>query len=173
MKTFGSSKDSFEFNEIEVEENNPPSDSPADGRMDDILKNLDSQPVEEESPTREKESRRPPTTPLYNIPIESLSRRERKRLMKLERKVQRRKLRYDYKIERERLKAELKSERRKYREKKEEEYHWFFFLCSTLIGLALAVATDGPTALFLGIGLGFLFFVDPVYQKVMQLIRDL
>ena len=173
MKSFGSTKDPFEFNEIEVEEDKSTSGSPTSEHADDILRNLDSEAEKAESSTRDTESRRPPATPLYNIPIESLSRRERKRLMRLERKVQRRKLHYDYKVERARLKAELQAERRKYRHKKPPKYNWAFFLCCFFVGLAIAIPSEGPTAMFIGMGLGFLFFVDPIYEKVMQIIREI
>ncbi|MEM9719459.1 MAG: hypothetical protein AAGA10_09435 [Bacteroidota bacterium] len=173
MKNFGSTKDAFEFNEIEVEEEGSPSESLAEDQTDDILKNLDSPSETSHNSSRETFTERTQTTPLYNIPIEALSRRERKRLMRLERKVQRRKLHYDYKVERARLKADLQSERRKYRNKRPPKYHWAFFLCCTLIGLGIAIPSDGPTALFIGMGLGFLFFVDPIYDKFMQIIRDI
>ena len=180
MKAFEPQKDSFEFNEIEVVDGKPVEElqDSLEG-ADDIHKNLDDFSDRQRRPSKTKrspssdESELPVSTPLYNIPFESLSRRERKRLLGLERKVQKQKLQYEFKAEKARLKAKMKSERNKSREGKLPRYGWAFFLCSMLIGLGISIPSDGPTALFVGMGIGFLFLVDPIYDKVIQAIKDI
>ncbi len=49
-------------------------------------------------------------------------------------------------------------------------YGWAFFLCSLFVGLGFTAMTEAPLPLFLGLGIGFLFFVDPIYEKVMKII---
>jgi len=172
MKSFDTGKDPFEFHEIDVVEGHPDlSTPPLETEGDDIHKNLDGE-VRQERATASQRAKYT-RTPLYHIPFESLTRRERKRLLRLERKVQRRKLRYDYKTERARLKAELAEDRRKYRAGKPRKYHWAFFLSFALIGLAFSIGSPTPMALFIGAGLGMLFFVDPIYEKAIQMIKEL
>ena len=180
MKAFEPQKDSFEFNEIEVVDGKPVDPQGRLQESDDIHKNLDDfndrqrrPPSKTKGSHSQDESELPVSTPLYNIPFESLSRRERKRLLRLERKVQQQKLQYEFKAEKARLKAKMKSERNKSREGRLPRYGWAFFLCSMLIGLGITIPSDGPTALFIGMGIGFLFLVDPIYDKVIQAIKDI
>ncbi len=63
--------------------------------------------------------------------------------------------------------------RRAKRKTKEPKYNWAFFLACLFIGLGFTATFKAPIGLFAGLGLGFLFFVDPIYQKVMDRINDL
>ena len=54
---------------------------------------------------------------------------------------------------------------------KSNKYGWALFLCSLFVGLGFTATTEGPLPLFLGMGIGFLFFVDPIYEKVMRMIE--
>lgn len=58
---------------------------------------------------------------------------------------------------------------------RKNKYGWAFFLCSFFIGLGLTATLPGepPLAFFGGLGIGFLFFVDPIYQKLMEKIENL
>lgn len=56
---------------------------------------------------------------------------------------------------------------------KEKKYNWAFFLASLFIGLGVTATFDAPFGLFAGLGIGFLFFVDPIYEKVMQRLNDM
>ena len=56
--------------------------------------------------------------------------------------------------------------------KKKEGYHWAFFLASFFIGLGFTAAADSPLPMFMGLGIGFLFFVDPIYQRVIQIFEN-
>ncbi|MEM6768676.1 MAG: hypothetical protein AAF655_27300, partial [Bacteroidota bacterium] len=82
------------------------------------------------------------------IPFEDLSRREQRRLRKKYRRAQKRGLHYD--------------------KKGEPKYGWSFFLASLFIGLGITATIDAPLPLFLGLAVGFLFFVDPIYEKAME-----
>lgn len=58
--------------------------------------------------------------------------------------------------------------------KKKNKYGWAFFLAAMFSGLGISIATDTmPLGLFLGMAIGFLFFVDPIYEKVMEKIDKL
>ena len=167
MKAFEPQEDSFKFNEIEVVEGKLLDQQEPLQESDDLHKNLEelSDPKRqafktEESPSID-ESELTVSTPSENIPSESLSRRERKRLLRLEHKAQKQKLRYEFKAEKIRLKAKMKSERNKHKGIRIPRYGWVLFLCSTLIGLGISIYAGGPTALFIGMGIGLLFLVDP------------
>lgn len=56
-------------------------------------------------------------------------------------------------------------------EKKKPKYAWAFFLASMFTGIALSEAFHADSFVLLGMGAGFLFFVDPIYQKVMSKIE--
>lgn len=60
-----------------------------------------------------------------------------------------------------------------YAQPKEKKYHWAFFLCMLFLGVGVTATTDHPIGVMWGLGFGFLFFVDPIYQKVMQIIERL
>lgn len=47
---------------------------------------------------------------------------------------------------------------------------WSFFLSSVFISCGICTLTEHPVSIFLGIGLGFLFFVDPICQRILDLI---
>ncbi|MEM6264330.1 MAG: hypothetical protein AAGI38_17585 [Bacteroidota bacterium] len=70
-----------------------------------------------------------------------------------------------------RRRRKIKSTRTK--KNKPAHYGWAFFLCSMFIGLGITATTDAPIGLFMGLGIGFLFFVDPIYRKVMNIIDRL
>lgn len=56
---------------------------------------------------------------------------------------------------------------------KEPKYNWAFFLASLFIGIGITATFGTPFGLFMGLGLGFLFFVDPIYEKIMQRLNDM
>ena len=56
--------------------------------------------------------------------------------------------------------------------KKEKNYGWAFFLCSLFLGLGGTATTENPMFLFGGLGIGFLFFVEPIYKKVINIFKD-
>ncbi|TAE53417.1 MAG: hypothetical protein EAZ89_07445 [Bacteroidetes bacterium] len=49
-------------------------------------------------------------------------------------------------------------------------YAWAFFLFCLFAGLSFTATGNGPQGLFLGLGTGFLFFIEPIYNKLMRLI---
>ncbi|GAB4414513.1 MAG: hypothetical protein OHK0039_22360 [Bacteroidia bacterium] len=53
------------------------------------------------------------------------------------------------------------------------KFGWAFFLASLFIGLGITATTGHPMPLFAGMGIGFLFFVDPIYHKLMEKIDRL
>jgi len=170
MSKFGSEQEPFKFNEIEIVEE-VDEQIPIQHEIEDYLeKNLDGTMGTTSSPRNPSQE----ATPRYfsSIPFEQLTRRERRKILRMERKAQRKKFYYEYKAEKRRIKAALKAERRKLLREKPPRYHWAFFLSLSLIGLGLSFLADGPVPLFIGIGLGFLFFVGPIYEKVMQIIQD-
>lgn len=63
--------------------------------------------------------------------------------------------------------------RRKKAEKgpKQKKYHWAFFLSCVCFGLIGPVAANAPSTIFLGAGIGFLFFVDPIYERVISIFE--
>ncbi|MDX2283196.1 MAG: hypothetical protein NW241_03505 [Bacteroidia bacterium] len=72
--------------------------------------------------------------------------------------------------------AERQKKRKKEGKTKQEErpnYGWAFFLATMFSGIAVTATFDTPAGVLLGMGLGFLFFVDPIYQKVMDKIDKL
>ncbi len=54
---------------------------------------------------------------------------------------------------------------------KPKSFNWAFFLAFLFFGLAATVTLHTPGALFVGMGIGFLFFVDPIYERVMSLFQ--
>jgi hypothetical protein len=56
--------------------------------------------------------------------------------------------------------------------KKEKNYSPFFFLASLFCGIGLTATFEVPIFLFAGLSLGFLFFVDPIYKKIMEKINN-
>jgi hypothetical protein len=63
-----------------------------------------------------------------------------------------------------------KSDEKKYRKNK---YGWAFFLCSMFLGIGITATTGAPLGIFGGMGVGFLFFVDPIYDKFMDKLENL
>lgn len=59
------------------------------------------------------------------------------------------------------------------RSPRKNKYGWAFFLCSLFLGLGLTATLEHPLPLFAGLGIGFLFFVDPIYEKIMSIIDRL
>lgn len=47
------------------------------------------------------------------------------------------------------------------------KYKWAFFLASMFTGLGFTAMSENPLFLFIGLGLGFLWFADPVYDKLV------
>lgn len=54
---------------------------------------------------------------------------------------------------------------------KPKKYNWAFFCASLFIGLGVGISVENPALLMIGMGVGFLFFVDPIYQKLMDKIE--
>gem|GEM_PF-2180093 len=83
----------------------------------------------------------------------------------------------DYEDEERKSRSRTKTRRRSESGKKEKsgaaKYGWAFFLASMFIGLGMTATFDHPFFLFGGMGLGFLFFVDPFYNKVMEIFKRL
>lgn len=56
---------------------------------------------------------------------------------------------------------------------KKKSYAWAFFLASLFMGLGTSFIfgePEGPpVGLFMGMSVGFLFFVEPIYEKVMKM----
>lgn len=71
--------------------------------------------------------------------------------------------------------TETRSRRRfkapKVRKERKNKFGWAFFVCSVMMGVALTATLETPFFILAGIGLGFLFFVDPIYNKVMEFIE--
>ncbi|RMG23169.1 MAG: hypothetical protein D6730_14980 [Bacteroidetes bacterium] len=63
--------------------------------------------------------------------------------------------------------------RREAKANKEPKYNWAFFLASLFIGIGFTATFGPPLGIFLGLGIGFLFFVDPIYEKIMDRIKEL
>ncbi len=59
----------------------------------------------------------------------------------------------------------------KVRKERKNKFGWAFFVCSIMMGVALTATMETPFFILAGIGLGFLFFVDPIYNKVMDFIE--
>ncbi|MDX2248365.1 MAG: hypothetical protein SF052_16395 [Bacteroidia bacterium] len=59
------------------------------------------------------------------------------------------------------------------REKKQtkNKYGWAFFLSSLFLGVGITATTELPMGIFAGLSIGFLFFVDPIYDRVMDMIE--
>ena len=55
-------------------------------------------------------------------------------------------------------------------ETKPKKYNWAFFCASMFLGIGIGEAIGVDSAVLFGMGIGFLFFVDPIYQKVMNKI---
>lgn len=51
---------------------------------------------------------------------------------------------------------------------RKNKFGWAFFLASLFLGLGITATLETPMGLFAGLGIGFLFFVDPIYNKVMD-----
>lgn len=56
---------------------------------------------------------------------------------------------------------------------RKNKFGWAFFLCSMMMGVALTATLETPFFILAGLGVGFLFFVDPIYNKVMDKIEQL
>lgn len=57
------------------------------------------------------------------------------------------------------------------KKERKNKFGWAFFLCSMFMGIAITATTGIPAGVLGGIGVGFLFFVDPIYEKVMDKIE--
>lgn len=70
---------------------------------------------------------------------------------------------------------ETKRERRRRKNKEKQQrpkkYHWAFFLSCVCFGMIGPVAANAPSTIFLGAGIGFLFFVDPIYERVISIFE--
>ena len=61
----------------------------------------------------------------------------------------------------------------KVKKTRKNKFGWAFFLCSMFFGVALTATLGTPFYVLAGLGVGFLFFVDPIYNKVMEKIENL
>lgn len=57
--------------------------------------------------------------------------------------------------------------------KKGKTYKSKFFLACLFVGVGLTAVSEVPLFIFLGLAIGFLFYVDPIYQKVIRAIERL
>jgi hypothetical protein len=62
---------------------------------------------------------------------------------------------------------EYKGRRKPRRVKK---YAPFFFLACLFSGIAFTATVESPAGVLLGLAFGFLSFVDPIYEKIMEKI---
>lgn len=76
---------------------------------------------------------------------------------------------------------ETRRERRRRKKQEKEQakaaqpkkYNWAFFVACCCFGMIGPVAANEPATIFLGAGIGFLFFVDPIYERVISIFdRD-
>ncbi len=51
-----------------------------------------------------------------------------------------------------------------------KKYHWALFLASFFAGMAFTALVDYPVGIFLGMCVGFLCFVEPIYQRIIRLL---
>lgn len=56
------------------------------------------------------------------------------------------------------------------KKKNKTPYAWAFFLCSLFLGLGFTATFEAPFGIMAGLGLGYLFFVPQIYDKVMRLL---
>lgn len=79
-----------------------------------------------------------------------------------------RNLENDFSTEKERIRDHSSFTDPQPRSKK--KYHWAFFLCTMFIGIGITATlpSSPPIGVLGGIGLGFLFFVDPIHDKVIR-----
>ncbi|MEM8890767.1 MAG: hypothetical protein AAGD28_22510 [Bacteroidota bacterium] len=66
-----------------------------------------------------------------------------------------------------------KTRKPKLKKVRKNKFGWAFFLCSMFMGIALTATFETPFFIMAGMGLGFLFFVDPIYNKVMEKIDNI
>lgn len=57
------------------------------------------------------------------------------------------------------------------RGEKPKKYNWAFFVACMFMGIGLSKIVHNPAMVMMGMSVGFLFFVDPIYQKVMDKIE--
>lgn len=158
METFSQEKENFEVNEFNIVEGESAE------QIEQIHDNEIHRNLEDQSQAYESERVR--------IPYEAMTPGDRRRLFRLEKKLHRKKQQYEYKTYKAQLKAELKAEQMKYKANKPKKYHWAFFLSSTLIGLGVGIGVvDNPAPLFIGAGLGLLFFIDPIYDQIVDSLK--
>lgn len=53
---------------------------------------------------------------------------------------------------------------------KRKRFGWAFMVASTMLGVGLTASTSIPVFVLGGIGLGFLFFVHPIHDRVVDLL---
>ncbi|MEZ4825039.1 MAG: hypothetical protein R3C61_01915 [Bacteroidia bacterium] len=54
---------------------------------------------------------------------------------------------------------------------RKNKYGWAFFLSSMFMGVGITATLDTPLGIFVGLSIGFLFFVDPIYERIMDAIE--
>jgi hypothetical protein len=54
-----------------------------------------------------------------------------------------------------------------------KKYAAYMFLFCLFTGLGFTATFDVPVFLFMGLGTGFLAFIDPIYEKIMDKINSL
>lgn len=54
-----------------------------------------------------------------------------------------------------------------------KKYAAFMFLFCLFTGLGFTATFESPFFLFMGLGTGFLAFIDPLYEKIMEKINSL
>ncbi|MCB9232285.1 MAG: hypothetical protein H6581_11510 [Bacteroidia bacterium] len=56
------------------------------------------------------------------------------------------------------------------KDKPVKRHSWAFFLASMFLGVGVTATTEVPLGVFVGMGLGFLFFVPTIYDRVLGII---
>lgn len=68
-------------------------------------------------------------------------------------------------------KRERRARKRQERASRPKKYNWAFFVACCCFGMIGPVAANEPGTIFLGAGIGFLFFVDPIYERVISVFE--
>lgn len=53
---------------------------------------------------------------------------------------------------------------------KTKRFGWAFFLAFTMMGIGITASTEIPMGVLGGMGIGFLFFVHPIHDRVISML---
>lgn len=62
---------------------------------------------------------------------------------------------------------------KKAKEENKTPHAWAFFLFCLFAGISTTTLIEHPAGVLLGLGTGYLFFVEPIYNKVMSMLDRL